>query len=95
MYDPIKDLQPITVVAVTCYAIAVNPSVPAQTLNELVAYAKANPGKLSYGSAGAGSVNHLTGELLKSLIGNRKYSTCPIAGQDRQSPTPSADRFRL
>jgi len=41
LYDPIKDLQPITVVAVTCYAIAVHPSVPAQNLRELVAYAKA------------------------------------------------------
>ena len=80
MYDPIKDLQPITVVAVTCYAIAVNPSVPAQTLNELVAYAKANPGKLSYGSAGAGSVNHLTGELLKSLIGNPEIQHVPYRG---------------
>jgi tripartite-type tricarboxylate transporter receptor subunit TctC len=69
LYDPIKDLQPITVVAVTCYAIAVHPSVPAQNLKELAAYAKANPGKLSYGTAGVGSPNHLTGELFKSLTG--------------------------
>ena len=67
LYDPIKDLQPITVVAVTCYAIAVHPSVPAKNLKELAAYAKASPGKVSYGTAGVGSPNHLTGELFKSL----------------------------
>jgi tripartite-type tricarboxylate transporter receptor subunit TctC len=66
-YDPIKDLRPITVAAVTCYAIAVHPSVPARNLMELVAYAKANPGKLSFGSAGAGGMNHLSGELFKTL----------------------------
>jgi len=67
MYDPLKDLQPITVAAVTCYAIAVHPSVPARNLVELVAYLKANPRKLSFGSAGAGTLNHLTGELFKTL----------------------------
>jgi tripartite-type tricarboxylate transporter receptor subunit TctC len=66
-YDPIKDLRPITVAAVTCYAIAVHPSVPARNLVELVAYAKTNPGKLSFGSAGAGGMNHLSGELFKTL----------------------------
>ena len=69
LYDPVKDLQPITVVAVTCYAIAVHPSLPVQNLKGLAAYAKANPGKLSYGTAGVGSPNHLTGELFKSLTG--------------------------
>jgi tripartite-type tricarboxylate transporter receptor subunit TctC len=69
LYDPIRDLQPIVVTAVTCYAIAVHPSVPAQTLAELVTYAKANPGKLSYGTAGVGTPNHLTGELFKALTG--------------------------
>jgi tripartite-type tricarboxylate transporter receptor subunit TctC len=68
-YDPIKDFQPITAVAITCYAVVVHSSVPARSLKELVAYAKANPGKLSYGSAGVGSPNHLTGELFRSLTG--------------------------
>ncbi len=68
LYDPMKDLEPIANLAVTAFALAVHPSVPAQSLKELIAYAKANPGKLSYGHAGVGSLNHLTGELFKSLI---------------------------
>ena len=67
LYDPVKDLDPIASVAANCLVIAVHPSVPVRTLKELIAYAKANPGKLSYGHAGVGSIQHLTGELLKSL----------------------------
>ena len=52
LYDPIKDLQPISCIAVGSFAIAINPSLPAQTLKEFIAYAKANPGKLSYGHSG-------------------------------------------
>src|SRR6185295_15873135 len=55
LYDPVKDLDPIVAVAANFIGIAVNPSVPAQTLSEFIAYAKANPGKLSYGHAGIGS----------------------------------------
>ena len=54
LYDPVKDLDPIAGVAANFLGIAVHPSVPAQTLKELIAYAKANPGKLSYGHAGVG-----------------------------------------
>jgi tripartite-type tricarboxylate transporter receptor subunit TctC len=68
-YDPIKDFEPVAILVVTGLALVVNPSVPAQTLGELVAYAKANPSKLFYGSAGVGTVNHLAGELFKSLTG--------------------------
>src|ERR1044071_3448932 len=64
-YDPLKDLEPISPIAVTAFAIALHPSVPAKDLKELVAHVKANPGKMSYGSAGHGSLNHLTGELFK------------------------------
>jgi tripartite-type tricarboxylate transporter receptor subunit TctC len=64
-YDPLKDLEPISPIAVTAFAIAVHPSVPVKDLKELIAHIKANPGKLSYGSAGHGSLNHLTGELFK------------------------------
>jgi tripartite-type tricarboxylate transporter receptor subunit TctC len=67
LLDPMKDLQTVSMVAITCFGIAVHPSVPAQNLKELIDYVKANPGKLSYGSAGAGTLNHLSGELLKSL----------------------------
>jgi tripartite-type tricarboxylate transporter receptor subunit TctC len=67
LYDPVKDLDPIAAVAANVLCIAVHPSVPARSLKELVAYAKANSGKLSYGHAGIGSIQHLTGELFKSL----------------------------
>jgi len=68
-YDLAKDFTPIVNVAISPYALVVNPSVPAQTLKEFIAYAKANPGKLSYGSAGVGSASHLAAELLKSKAG--------------------------
>jgi tripartite-type tricarboxylate transporter receptor subunit TctC len=71
LLNPTKDLMPVSMVATAAFAIAVNPGVPAKTLGELVDYTKANPGKLSYGSAGAGTMNHLSGELLKSLAGIR------------------------
>ena len=80
LLDPIKDLVPISMVAITCFAIAVHPSVPAQNLTELIAYVKANPGKLSYGSAGAGTLNHLSGELLKSLTGIIDLPHVPYRG---------------
>jgi tripartite-type tricarboxylate transporter receptor subunit TctC len=69
LYDPIKELEPISNVVVAAFALAIHPAVPARTLKEFIDYAKANPGKLSYGHAGVGSLNHLTGELLKSLTG--------------------------
>jgi tripartite-type tricarboxylate transporter receptor subunit TctC len=65
-YDIRKDIALITVVVRVPEVVAVNPSVPAGNLAELVAYAKANPGKVNFGSAGAGSITHLAGELLKS-----------------------------
>src|SRR6478752_5781464 len=68
-YDLARDFTPIVNVAISPYALVVNPSVPAQSLKEFIAYAKANPGKLSYGSAGVGSASHLAAELLKSTAG--------------------------
>jgi tripartite-type tricarboxylate transporter receptor subunit TctC len=67
LYDPIRELEPISNVVVSAYALAIHPAVPARTLREFVDHAKANPGKLFYGHAGVGTLNHLTGELLKSL----------------------------
>jgi len=69
LLDPMKELTPVSIVAVNYYAIVINPAVPVHSLQELVAYVRANPGKLAYGSAGTGTVNHLTGELFKSLTG--------------------------
>jgi tripartite-type tricarboxylate transporter receptor subunit TctC len=80
LYDPVKDLDPIASVAVNFLGIAVHPSVPAQNLKELIAHAKANPGKLSYGHAGVGSTNHLTGELFKSLAGVPDIVQLPYRG---------------
>jgi tripartite-type tricarboxylate transporter receptor subunit TctC len=80
LYDPVKDLDPIASVAVNFLGIAVHPSVPAQNLKELIAHAKTNPGKLSYGHAGVGSTNHLTGELFKSLAGVPDIVQLPYRG---------------
>ena len=80
LYDPVKDLDPIATVAANVLCIAVHPSVPAQTLKEFIAYAKANPGKLSYGHAGVGSIQHLTGELFKSLAGTPDIVQVPYRG---------------
>lgn len=79
-YDPIKDFAPIALVVVHAFALMVHPSLPVQTLAEFVDYARRNPGKLSYGSAGVGSVNHLTGELLKSLAAIRDMVHVPYRG---------------
>src|SRR5687767_2319451 len=68
-YDPAKDFVAIDMIALSATSIVVHPSLPVRTLKELIAYARANPGKLSYGSAGAGTVTHLAGEMLKQRTG--------------------------
>ena len=68
-YDPVRDFAPITLVAVTPNVLVLNPSVPANSVKELIAYAKANPGKLSFGSGSNGSAGHLAGELFKMEAG--------------------------
>jgi tripartite-type tricarboxylate transporter receptor subunit TctC len=73
-------LQPIAGVAANVLCIAVHPSVPVQNLKELIAFAKANPGKLSYGHSGAGSIQHLAGELFKSLAGTPEIVHVPYRG---------------
>jgi tripartite-type tricarboxylate transporter receptor subunit TctC len=79
-YDPVKDFTPITIIAISATSIAVHASVPAKTLKELIAYAKANPGKLSYGSAGAGTLTNLTGEMFKHLTGINDIVHVPYRG---------------
>ena len=63
-YDAQKDFAPITLVAVTPNVLVVNPSLPVHSVKELIAYAKSNPGKLSFGSGSTGSAGHLAGALL-------------------------------
>jgi tripartite-type tricarboxylate transporter receptor subunit TctC len=80
LYDPIKDFEPIALLAKGSFAIVVHPSLPAANLAELIAHAKSNPGKLSYATAGVGSGNHLTGELLKSLAKLPDIAHVPYKG---------------
>jgi tripartite-type tricarboxylate transporter receptor subunit TctC len=68
-YDPMKDFTPIVRTVDVNYVLVVHPSLPVKTVPELIAYAKANPGKLSYGSAGSGSLPHLGTELFKAQTG--------------------------
>jgi tripartite-type tricarboxylate transporter receptor subunit TctC len=68
-YDPQKDFVPVTLVATSPLMLVVNPSVAAKSVQELVALAKANPGKLNFGSGGVGSTPHLSAELFKSAAG--------------------------
>jgi tripartite-type tricarboxylate transporter receptor subunit TctC len=68
-YDTLRDFVAVTQVTTQPNAFAVHPAVPANSIKELVAYAKANPGKLAYAHSGAGGGQHLTGELLKKLAG--------------------------
>jgi tripartite-type tricarboxylate transporter receptor subunit TctC len=79
-YDPLKDFVGIYILCNSPTSIVVHESVPARSLQELIAYAKANPGKLSYGSAGAGTLTNLAGELFKQLIGAPDIVHIPYKG---------------
>lgn len=68
-FDPNKDLTPITLAVYSPNLFVVPNDVPAKTVQELIAYAKANPGKLTYGSSGAGTTQHLAGELFNKMAG--------------------------
>jgi tripartite-type tricarboxylate transporter receptor subunit TctC len=68
-YDFEKDFDPITIVASVPNILIVNPGLPAKNVSELIAYIKANPGQVSYGSAGVGSTEHMSGALFRSLTG--------------------------
>ncbi len=70
-YDPAKDLAPISLAVYSPNILVVPNDVPAKTVAELVAYARANPGKLTFGSAGVGTTQHLAGELFKSMAQDR------------------------
>lgn len=79
-YDPIKDFIAIAIVAVSSTSIVVHASVPVRSVKELIAYAKANPGRLSYGSAGAGTVTNFAGELFKQMTGLADIVHIPYKG---------------
>ena len=68
-FDAVKDFSPITLAAELKNVVVVHPSVPAANIQELIKYARANPGKLSFGSAGSGTSQHLAGELFKMKTG--------------------------
>jgi len=68
-YQPLKDLTAVSLIGTSPLYLVANPSVPVNSIQELVAYAKANPGKLNYGSSGIGSIHHLATEALKSGFG--------------------------
>ncbi|MDB5572128.1 MAG: hypothetical protein JWN93_3311 [Hyphomicrobiales bacterium] len=68
-YDAVKDFAPIILAAETKNVIVVHPSLPVKTVPELIAYAKANPDKISFGSAGTGTTQHLSGEMVKMMTG--------------------------
>lgn len=97
-YHPLKDFAPAALIALPPGLLVENPSVPAKTVKELIAFAKANPGKLNYGSAGTGAWNHLFFELFKIQAGvdvvHVPYKgTSPavvdlLAGQVQLSMTP-------
>jgi tripartite-type tricarboxylate transporter receptor subunit TctC len=68
-FDPFKDFEPVSLVGSSPFILTLNPSVAANSVNELTALAKANPGKLNFGSSGNGGAPHLAGELYKSVTG--------------------------
>ncbi|MDM0026417.1 tripartite tricarboxylate transporter substrate binding protein [Variovorax saccharolyticus] len=68
-YDPVKDFAPVSLMATTMNVLVASPEIPARNLADLIALAKARPGELTYGSAGNGSSNHLSGELFRSTAG--------------------------
>lgn len=79
-FDAVKDFEHIAMLVVSNLAFAVHPDVPVKTLKDLVAYTKTNPGKISYGTPGSGSLNHLLGELFKSLTGAGDLAHVPYRG---------------
>ena len=68
-YDPITSFAPVAMVSTSPFVLAINPSLPVHSVEQLIKYANANPGKVNFGSAGIGTTPHLTGELFKSLTG--------------------------
>lgn len=85
-YDYLKDFTPITLVATTPLVLVANPSVPVRDVRSLIDYARANPGRLNFGSGGIGTSNHLAGEMFKGVTGTQlehvPYKGTPAAYND-------------
>ena len=79
-YDALKDIAAVSILATTSTSIAVNPALPVKSVQELIAYLKANPGKLSYGSGGVGAITHITPELFKQQAGGLDMLHVPYRG---------------
>jgi tripartite-type tricarboxylate transporter receptor subunit TctC len=110
-YDPLKEFQPITRIAISPSVLAVQPSSPANTLKDFVALVKANPGRYSFGSYGAGTSSHIQGELLNNqggldmthvpfqgaapLVVNMKGGQLPAAFIDSATVRPHLASFKI
>jgi tripartite-type tricarboxylate transporter receptor subunit TctC len=98
-YDPQRDFAPISLVGTVPNVLVINPGVPAHTLAEFVAYARANPGKINYASTGVGTSTHLGMELLKAKtgmdLGHVAYKSGPAAFADVISGQVAAGLFNL
>jgi tripartite-type tricarboxylate transporter receptor subunit TctC len=79
-YDALKDIRSAAVIATTSTSIAVHPALPVKSIKELIAYAKANPGRLTYGSGGVGAITHITPELFKQQAGGLDILHVPYRG---------------
>jgi len=78
-YDPVNDVAPIGLVGETGFVVALHPSIPVKSIKELIAYDKASPGKINYGSAGTGGITHIATELLNYMAGT-KMTHVPYKG---------------
>jgi tripartite-type tricarboxylate transporter receptor subunit TctC len=78
-YDPVKDIQAIVMIGDTGFVLALHPGVPAKSVQELITYAKSNPGKLNYASTGTGGITHLATELF-NLLAATKMTHIPYKG---------------
>ncbi|MFP5472947.1 MAG: Bug family tripartite tricarboxylate transporter substrate binding protein [Gammaproteobacteria bacterium] len=93
-YDPVKDFVPVHAISETPLILVINPNRPFKTVPELIAYAKANPGKLNFGSAGAGTGTHLTAELFQVATGT-KMTHVPYKGSSPALTDLMADNLDL
>jgi tripartite-type tricarboxylate transporter receptor subunit TctC len=82
-FDFLRDVAPVAALVELPFVMEVNPSLPASTVAEFIAYAKANPGKINMASFGTGTISHLAWELFKTMTGVEMISTCPITAAHR------------